>query len=361
MGKCSRNQSLPMLRIYGFVQKYLFWLILSAMASGLLLSRLTGGYGFTPAFCALAALVMIYPSLVPLDFDRIREIGRHKRTIALSIAVNFLAAPAIALLAGWLFLGREPGLWLGLILLSVLPGGGMVTTWAYKSKADLPLTVGIVFANLLAAVILAPFYLSLAINRLAVLLPSRPDTQTCLLGTATKGTVDCLFTGTGSVSPLKIALPILIIIIIPLIMAYFTQRRLRSKHDQAALGAIKQKFAAFSNLGLLAVLFALMGIRQNQIIFDRPDLLLKAIMPLAIFYALSLALSLILYRLKGGAEGRALAWGTYLRYITLALGLAISLVYQNPEYSLAVMVVILAYLIQIPSSFWLAKRFAKDL
>ena len=63
------------------------------------------------------------------------------------------------------------------------------------------------------------------------------------------------------------------------------------------------------------------------------------------------------YKYKKGSDGRAMAWGTYLRYITLALGLAISLIYQNPEYSLAVIVVILAYLIQIPSSFWLAKKF----
>lgn len=342
--------------IYRFVQKHLFWLILSAMLLGLLFLKLTGGYNFTPALCALAALIMIYPSLVPLDFDKIKEIGHFKKLIFLSIMINFLVAPLLAVLIGWLFLSHEPILWLGLILLSILPGGGMVTTWAYKSKANMPLTVGIVFANLLAAVVLVPFYLTIAINKLTTL-PGQLSNQSCVLEPVTKGAVNCLFDGSGGVNPLKIALPILIIIIIPLLLAYFTQKYFKKRSDSNTLIQIKQKFAAFSNLGLIFMLFALMGIRQNKIIFERPDLLVKALVPLIIFYAVSLIISLKLYRYKQGPDGRALAWGTYLRYITLALGLAISLIYQNPDYSLAVIVVILAYLIQIPSSFWLAKKF----
>ncbi|MFA6194609.1 MAG: hypothetical protein WC719_02605 [Patescibacteria group bacterium] len=299
---------------------------------------------------------MIYPSLVPLDFAKIKEIGHFKKLIFFSIIINFLVAPLLAVLIGWLFLAHEPMLWLGLILLSILPGGGMVTTWAYKSKANMPLTVGIVFANLLAAVALVPFYLTIAINKLTII-PSQPSTQSCVLDPVTKGAVNCLFDGSGRVSPLKIALPILIIIIIPLLLAYLTQEYLKKKSDNNTLILIKQKFAAFSNLGLIFMLFALMGIKQNKIIFERPDLLIKALIPLVIFYVASLIISLMLYKYTEGADGRAIAWGTYLRYITLALGLATSLIYQNSDYSLAVIVVILAYLIQIPSSFWLAKKF----
>jgi len=345
-----------MQNIYTFVQKKLFWLILVAIVSGLMFTKLTGGYDFNPAFCLLAALVMIYPSLVPLDFDKIKEVGNHKKLIALSIVINFIIAPLLATVLGWIFLAHEPVLWLGLILLSILPGGGMVTTWAYKSKADMPLTVGIVFANLLAAVVLAPFYLSLAMNKLGGLI-AQASNQSCALEPITNGAVSCLFSGSGSISPLKIATPILVIIIIPLIMAYFTQKSLKNKYGAEKFQIIKQKFAAFSNLGLIVVLFVLMGIKQNAIIFERPDLIVKALIPLVIFYAISLLISFSLYKYKKGPEGKALAWGTYLRYITMALGLAISLVFQNPDYSLAVIVVILAYLIQIPSSFWLAKKF----
>ncbi len=234
----------------------------------------------------------------------------------------------------------------------------MVTTWAYKSKADMPLTVGIVFANLIAAIVLAPFYLAIAMNKLTVLMEQQ-TAGSCVVSRATGGVLDCLFTGEGSISPIKIAVPILFIIVIPLLLAYFTQDYYLKKFGQDKFNQIKSKFAAFSNLGMLIVLVLLMSIKENKIIFSRPDLIPKALLALVIYYAVSLGLAWQLGKSTGGEKGRALVWGTYLRYITLALGLTISLVYQNTAYSLAIIIVVLAYLIQIPSSLWLANKFNK--
>jgi ACR3 family arsenite efflux pump ArsB len=142
-------------------------------------------------------------------------------------------------------------------------------------------------------------------------------------------------------------------------LAFFTQNYYLKKFGQDRFNLIKARFAAFSNLGMLAVLALLMSIRENKIIFSRPDLIPRALLALIIYYAISLALAWRLGKTMEGEKGRALAWGTYLRYITLALGLIISLVYQNAAYSMAIIIVVMAYLIQIPSSFWLADKFNK--
>jgi len=344
--------------ILGFVQKNLFWLIIISIGAGLASVYFTGGIAFTPLLCLLAALLMIYPSLVPLDFKKVALVHKYKKTIVLSLFVNFIISPLFAVIIGWLFFSQEPSLWLGLILLSILPGGGMVTTWAYKSKADMPLTVGIVFANLIAAIVLAPFYLSVAMNKLTVLMEQRPA-GSCAVSKATGGALNCLFTGEGLISPIKFAIPIVFIIVIPLLLAFFTQNYYLKKFGQDRFNLIKARFAAFSNLGMLAVLALLMSIRENKIIFSRPDLIPRALLALIIYYAISLALAWRLGKTMEGEKGRALAWGTYLRYITLALGLIISLVYQNAAYSMAIIIVVMAYLIQIPSSFWLADKFNK--
>lgn len=338
-----------------FVQRRLFWLIIFSIVLGLIFTALTGGYAFTPAVCLLAALIMIYPSLVPLEFDRIRGVGQQKRRLALTLVINFLVAPLLAAGLGYIFLQQEPGLWLGLILVSVLPGGGMVTTWAFKSKADMPLTVSIVLVNLLAAIILAPLYLTVAMNQLNLLV-SPASGQVCTAELVTNGAIDCLFSGAGGVSPLKITVPIVVIIIIPLVLAYLTQTRLKKAFGLQTFDKIKQQFAAASNLGMLVVLFVLMGIKNNSVIFEHPEYVLKAIPSLLLFYIINLIISWQINKRVGGAEGRAMFWGTYLRYVTLALGLAISLLYQNPAYNLSVIMVVLAYLVQIPSSFWLAKK-----
>lgn len=344
--------------ILAFVQKNLMWLIVASISSGLAIVYFTGGIAFTPLLCLAAALLMIYPSLVPLDFSKVSEVHKHKRIIIISLIINFVVSPLLAVAIGWLFLAQSPSLWLGLILLSILPGGGMVTTWAYKSKADMPLTVGIVFANLIAAIVLAPFYLSVAMSKLTVLMEQQ-ITGGCAASKVTGGILDCSFMGGGAISPLKIAAPIVLIIVIPLLLAYFTQSFYLKRFGQEKFAQLKGKFAAFSNLGMLIVLVMLMSIKENSIIFSRPDLIPKAMLALVIYYAISLGLAWQLGKSTGGDKGRALVWGTYLRYITLALGLAISLVYQDATYSLSVIVVVMAYLIQIPSSFWLAKKFNK--
>ena len=107
---------------------------------------------------------------------------------------------------------------------------------------------------------------------------------------------------------------------------------------------------------MLVVLVLLMSIRENQIIFLRPDLIPKTVLALLAFYGASMLLSRRLGNAAGGGKGNALVWGTYLRYITLALGLATSIIYQSPEYALTIIVVVMAYLVQIPSSFWLANK-----
>jgi len=338
-----------------YVQKHLFLLIVLSIAAGLSVAQFMGGISFTPLLCLLAAVLMIYPSLVPLDFKKIGSVRQHKKLIVVSLVANFIIAPSLAVAIGWIFLANEPALWLGLILLSILPGGGMVTTWAYRSKADMALTVNIVAANLLAAIVLAPFYLSVAMNKLTGQI-SAQSAGSCMVAEATGGVFDCVFGGTASISPVKIAVPIIFIVAIPLALAYLTQRHYLKKVGQEGLETIKAKYASFSNLGLLVVLFLLMSIKQNQVIFSRPDLIPRAVLALAAFYGASLLLSWLMGKAVGGERGRSLVWGTYLRYITLALGLAISIVYQDPAYSLTIIIAVMAYLIQIPSSFWLANK-----
>jgi ACR3 family arsenite efflux pump ArsB len=345
-----------MVKLLGFVQKNLFSLVVLAIALGLVYTGIFGGYEFTPLLCLLAALIMIFPSLVPLNFKGLGEIKKHRRNILLTIVLNFIAIPALAVLLGNVFLTGEPGLRLGLILLAVLPGGGMVTTWAFKTGANMLLTVGIVLINLLAAVFLAPVYLSVAINRLATNLT--PAIESCSVATVTNNSLSCALTS-GEINPLKLAVPILFIVIFPLVLAYVTQRFINNKYQAEQGEKLKKQFAAFSNFGLVVMLALLMGVKDNKIIFEQPEIILKALLPLMIFYGFNLALAVYLYQIKKTAEDKAVAWGVYLRYITLALGLAISLVYQNQNLNTIVIMVVLAYLVQIPSSFWLARYLNK--
>ncbi len=363
-----------------FIQKYLILLIFIVVIGGLLNIKFFGGYQFSPLICLVAALVMIYPSLVPLSFDKIGEIKKHKKLIVISIFFNFLLAPMVAYFAGNLFLGEEPALRLGLIILALLPGGGMVTTWALKTKADMMTTVGIVLVNLFLAIIIVPFGISFAMKKLNLNAPMAQDdlyeqniasvvdksvfgaeatgSGECAVSKIAQGGLSCNLTE-GAISPMKIAIPILFIVFLPLVLAFLTQREILKRKGEEYFSSIKKKFGAFSNFGLLVVVFILMSLESNKIIFQHLDLFFRVFWSLVVFYGLIFSVIFFVYKkIYHHSGGKALFWGSYLRYITLTLGLAISLVYQNSSLSPVILVVVLSYLIQIPSSFLITKMLA---
>lgn len=343
------------MKFLNIIQKYLFFFVALAIAAGLAVVELSGGFAFTPLICFLAAVLMIYPSLVPLDLNKLKNIRENYKIILLSIIFNFLLIPLLAVVIGYFFLSDHPTLWLGLLLISILPGGGMVTTWASKSKADMAATVSIVLANLLVAILVAPFFISAAVGHTIPAVV--PQGGFCPIDYATGGQVSCfLGNAAGQISPWKIALPVLFIIVIPLFLAYVTQKQLKKKGEEH-FQALKPYFGKFSNLGLVIILFILMSLNNNRVFLAHPDLILGSVLPLLLFYGGVLSFSLLVYRIfLRNERGKAFVWGTYLRYITLALGLTISLIYQNSGLSVMTVLVILSYFIQIPASFLVARH-----
>jgi len=360
-----------MFKLLNSIEDNLFYWIMGAIIAGLAVVQFFGGYKFTPAICILAALVMIYPSFVPLAFSKLPAAMRNYKIIAASVFVNFIIFPIAAFYVGEIFLEDEPVFRLGLILLALLPGGGMVTTWAMKSKADMSITVGIIIVNLMVAIVAVPFGLSFFMNYfeldkgqsaayVAIEQSAGTGQEICAVEQGTKGVASCNFGG-DEISPMKIAVPIFVIIVMPLLAAYITQRRLIKKRGRKYFKSIKKNFSRFSNLGLVLVIFVLMSLENNSIIFENPKIIVDIFIPLFIFYAIGLAVVLFLYKFfKNKKVGKAFAWGGYLRYITLALGIATSLVFQDERLAPIMTIVVLAYFIQIPSSFVLAKFLRKS-
>ena len=376
-------------KILKFIQENLLVLIILVIGAGLFNVKFFGGYKFTPLICLWAALIMIYPSLVPLSFDKIKEVKKYWRILLLSATLNFILAPTVAYFIGWLFLNEQPALRLGIILLALLPGGGMVTMWALKSKANMLTTVGIVLLNLLLAIVIVPFGLSYAMNQLQIdttnsVKESTPDkslkninavplnssadlitlnnaepAESCVIEKASQGIASCDFGGEG-VTPMKIAIPIVFIILLPLILAFITQKLLLRKKSTEDAFKIKKRFGAFSNLGLLIVLFMLMSLEDNIVIFDSAILIWDIFIALLFFYGIIFSVSWFIYKkFYFNAQGKALLWGSYLRYITLALGFAISLVYQDKSLEPIILIIVLSYLIQIPSSYLISNLLRK--
>ncbi|WP_405204772.1 arsenic resistance protein [[Kitasatospora] papulosa] len=102
-----------------FLDRFLAVWILAAMAAGLGLGRMVPGLGDALAEVtvtgvslpiALGLLVMMYPVLAKVRYDRLDTVTRDRRLLIPSLVLNWVVGPA---LLGWFYLGVLPG-WLGL-------------------------------------------------------------------------------------------------------------------------------------------------------------------------------------------------------------------------------------------------------
>ncbi len=399
------------------INKNLFLLITLSIVFGLINLKLTSGYNFSATICLLASFIMIMPSLVPFDFKKIfkREEKEENtteknnlkntqlkfeqnkninisplKTIFLTIFLNFILYPAIAFLIATFFFSDNKQLFLGIILLSILPGGGMITTWALSSKANMTLTIKIIFYNLLFAVLFIPFISPLLINENKIsensekilnldfdkiisennlsknttknieenISEETQNTQACVLSEVTGGGITC---GGDSSNPLSNLLPVLFIIIIfPLFLAFTIQKLYIKILGEKSFENNKNYFGSFSNLGLVITLFIIMSFNTNKIIFEKPELFLKSIIPVLLFYIITFSISFFIMKKfykNNKKEGLAFFWGSTLRYITLILAFTSAIAISDSSYTIIIVIVIIAYLIQIPASFWFAKYF----
>jgi hypothetical protein len=119
------------------------------------------------------------------------------------------------------------------------------------------------------------------------------ESSGCVLSETTGGVLTC----GGGDNPLSNLLPIIfIIIIIPLFFAFIIQKlyiRFLGKED---FEKNKKYFGEFSNLGLIIILFIIMSFDTNYIIFEKPELFLKSLFPVALFYLLTFSISFLIMK-----------------------------------------------------------------
>ena len=128
-----------------FLDRYLPVWIMLAMAVGLGLGRAVPGLagalerlevGGISLPIALGLLVMMYPPLAKVRYDKTREIATDKRLMTVSIILNWILGPAFMFALAWMFLPNEPELRTGLIIVGLARCIAMVLVWSDLACAD---------------------------------------------------------------------------------------------------------------------------------------------------------------------------------------------------------------------------------
>lgn len=311
--------------------KTLFYLpsknLVGAIPIVLLVGFLTGlnlDTSFLKDYILFFTFFMIYPTMIGFKIKEAVDLS-HMRVVIASLILNFLLIPAIAFVFGKLFLSDSPELFAGIIMISLFPTSGMTISWTMLSKGNVAAAIKVTALSLLLGSFLAPVYLYFTVGTMI------------------------------DINIFQTFITIAQIVILPMILGNITYKLILKKYSLEQFNKkVKPIFPPISVWAMMFIIFTSISMKA-QAIASKPELLVKSILLLILFYTLNFTIStFVVRRFFNKADGYALVYGTVMRNLSIALGLAIASF--GPDTAL---ITTLGFILQVQSAAWYGKLSAK--
>ncbi len=317
----------------GIFERYLsLWVtlgIIAGITGGILLPELFNllaqlEYANINLAIAILIWLIIYPMMMQVDFNAIKNIHRRPRGLIVTLTINWLIKPFTMALLAIFFIRTVFGNWInpalgeqyiaGMILLGVAPCTAMVFVWSQLTKGDPNYTLAQVAVNdLIMVVAFAPL-------------------AAFLLGV------------TNVIVPWDtLLLSVSLFVVIPLLAGWITRKILP---DAEAIERLGGKIKPFSIIGLIGTVILLFGFQAEKILANPLDILMIAV-PLIIQTYLIFAIAYIWMK-KWKQPHNIASPGAMIgasNFFELAVAVAITLFGLNSGAALATVV---GVLVEVP-------------
>jgi ACR3 family arsenite efflux pump ArsB len=262
-------------------------------------------------------MVMLYGIFLNISLTRLTTAFQNYKVTGLSLGINFLWTPILAWGLGAIFLRDIPDIWVGLIMLMVTPCTDWYLIFTSIAQGDVALATALLPWNLLLQVILLPVYLLIFADKLV------------------------------NINAVILLESVVFVLFVPMLLAFISKRLIQPANR--AWHRFILKIAA-NQLLFLYVAIAAMFASQGKILIERPELLLKMLIPVLMFFSINFWLGQLIGRLAHFSYEEVACFNctTLARNSPISLAIATS---AFPEQPLIALALVIGALIELPVLF----------